>query len=154
MIEEQGCVIALEDGYALVQTQRRSSCVQCGVNQGCGTGVIAKLIGQRASQVRALDPVGVKPGDAVVIGIKESALVQGSFLVYVWPLVAMLACAGVAQWFWGDLGDWPSVLGGLLGISLGFGWLFWWGRHVRQDPHFQPVILRRLEQTTVPLTKV
>ncbi|WP_006787149.1 SoxR reducing system RseC family protein [Thiorhodospira sibirica] len=152
MIEEQGCVIALEDGYALVQTQRRSSCVQCGVNQGCGTGVIAKLVGQRATEVRALDPVGVKPGDAVVIGIEESALVQGSFLVYAWPLIAMLVTAGIAQWLWGHLGDWPAVLGGLLGISIGFGWLFWLARRIRKNPHFQPVILRRVE-STIPLTK-
>lgn len=144
MIEEQGRVIALESGYALVQTQRKSSCGGCSVHKGCGTNVIAKLIGQRITEVRAVDPIGVNPGDEVIIGVEEAALVQGSLAVYTVPLVLMLVLAGIAQWQWGYLGDWPAVVAGITGIGIGFIWLSIFARSVRLDERFQPVILRRI----------
>ena len=102
MIEETAIVVALEGDRALLQTQRRSACQSCSVKQGCGTSVLAKVVGTRSSQISVENSLQAQVGDEVLLGIEEHALVRGSLLVYALPLLMMLAFAllgeGLAQW--------------------------------------------------------
>jgi len=41
MIEETASVVALEDDFAWVETQRKSTCGACAVNKGCGAATLA-----------------------------------------------------------------------------------------------------------------
>lgn len=97
MIEETASVIDTRDGLALLETQRKSACQSCSVQSGCGTSTLAKVVGRRSSQIVVDNTLGVKPGEQVVVAIEESALVQGSFLVYLLPLVIMLAAGVFAE---------------------------------------------------------
>jgi len=144
MIEEQARVISTELGHAWVETQRRSTCGTCAANKGCGTSVIAKVVGNRRSRVRAIDPLGVRLGDEVVVGIEESALVRGSLAVYTVPLLAMLVTAVLARWLWPAAGEPLVVLAGLGGLAGGLLWLRLFAHRVSADRRYQPVILRRL----------
>ncbi|ACL72172.1 SoxR reducing system RseC family protein [Thioalkalivibrio sulfidiphilus] len=144
MIEEQARVISVEQGHAWVETQRRSTCGSCAANKGCGTSVIAKMVGNRRSRVRAIDPVGVRLGDEVVVGIEEAALVRGSLAVYTVPLITLLVGALLARWLWPAAGEPVVVLSGLAGLAAGLVWLRLFAGRVSSDPRYQPVILRRL----------
>ncbi|SIT65901.1 positive regulator of sigma(E), RseC/MucC [Ectothiorhodosinus mongolicus] len=143
MIEEKARVIRVEEsGFAWVETQRQSTCGSCSVAKGCGTSVIAKMFSNRRAMVRVIDPVGVSLGDEVMVGIEESALLRGSLLIYLLPLVFMLLAALLAQTAGVPEGG-VIALGGL-GLLAGFGLLALQNRRMRQDPRYQPVVLRRL----------
>ncbi|WP_455199475.1 SoxR reducing system RseC family protein, partial [Kaarinaea lacus] len=70
MIEERAEVVSIEDGDIWVETQRRSACGQCAVNKGCGTAVLGKVIGNKRTRVRVLNPTDtrVSIGDEIVVG--------------------------------------------------------------------------------------
>ena len=144
MIEERARVISVDRGHAWVETQRQSTCGSCAVNKGCGTSVLAKVLGKRRSRVRAIDSVGVNLGDEVMVGIEESALVRGSIAIYTAPLIGMLALALLASGLWPDAGEPLVVLAGVGGFALGLAWIRLFSRRVSLDPRYQPVILRRL----------
>ncbi|MCK5666649.1 MAG: SoxR reducing system RseC family protein, partial [Thiotrichaceae bacterium] len=55
MIEEQAIVVNNEGRYVWVNTQRQSSCGQCSVKNGCGTQVLAKVLGNKIAYVRCLN---------------------------------------------------------------------------------------------------
>lgn len=141
MIEERARVIAAGEGYAWVETERRSACGSCPANPGCGTAVLAKAMGRRRVRLRALSGIPVQSGDEVVVGIDESALVQGSLAVYLTPLLIMLAGAAVGDQVIGS--EVASLLLGAAGLLGSFLWL----RHaggIRDNPLYQPVVLRRV----------
>ena len=145
MIEEVAQVVAVEGDTVLCQTQRRSSCHSCSVKQGCGTSVLAKVVGQRSSQIRIANTLGVKVGDEVVLGIEENALVQGSLLIYTLPLIAMIAAALLAQ-FWaesqGIISELPIILAALGGFLLALLGARFWMKKGALKTHIQPHILR------------
>lgn len=143
-------MIAVEGGLAWVETERRSACDSCSVRSGCGSGVLAKVIGRRLNQVPALNRVGARPGDAVIVGIAERSLLRGSLAVYAVPLLAMLGAALGGELLlpgWGEAG---VVGAGALGLGAGFVWLRGFAARIGKDPRYQPVILRRLSHSPAP----
>lgn len=147
MIEEQARVIAADDdGFAWVETERQSTCSACAANKACGTSVLAKVLGQRPSRVKALNPVGARLGDQVMVGLKEEALVRGSLAIYAVPLITMIAVAILVDTLkpFGWSGDGVTALGGILGLAAGLIWVRAFSRRILRDARYQPVILRRI----------
>lgn len=99
MIEETALVLEVRDRQALLQTQRKSACQSCSVKSGCGTSTLSKVVGNRSSQFIVDNTLDVRAGDQVVVAIDENALVQGSLLIYLLPLVFMLAAGIFAELF-------------------------------------------------------
>lgn len=155
MLEETARVIRIDDGDVWVETQRRSSCSSCAAAKGCGTGVLSEVFGRRNPPLRVLARQPLNPGDDVIIGIEESALVQASLAVYLLPLVLMLAgaLAGVYAARQGLVdGEWLSVVLAIIGFWGGLRWLGRYTRRIRFDPRFQPVVLRRIGSAPMPVT--
>ena len=67
MIEEQARVVALEEQGVWVETQRRSACGNCSVNNSCGTALLGKVLGVKRNKVFTLNPESksVAVGDEV-----------------------------------------------------------------------------------------
>lgn len=146
MLEEQGRVIEVQAGFVWVETQRRSTCGACNLNGGCGTSVLSRVMGRRRTRVRALDSLGARVGEEVVIGIEDSMLLRGSLAVYAVPLLGLLggAVSGAAlapHWQWSA--EAGSILFGLAGLGVGVLWLAFHARRTRLDRRYQPVVLRR-----------
>ncbi len=155
MIEEYALVVEVQGGIAWVETQRKGSCGTCSASAGCGTATLSKVVGRRRARVQALNKIGARVGEEVVIGIPESALLKGSFAVYAVPLLTMLvaawigaAVAGAAQ----ELKELLSTLFGLGGLAGGFVWLKGYAAKIGQDTSYHPVILRRMGFSTVTWT--
>jgi sigma-E factor negative regulatory protein RseC len=148
MIEESGQVVRTAGDSAWVQTARRSSCGSCSARKGCGTGALAGLFGARLHEVEVLNPIGARPGEQVIVGISESLLVRGSALVYLLPLLFLVAGALLAEGLAPQLGlagsDAPAIFGGLAGLAAGFLWLRRRQRRWHGDPAHMAVILRRV----------
>jgi sigma-E factor negative regulatory protein RseC len=158
MIEERATVVSVEAGFAWVETQRTSTCGSCSANKGCGTGVVAKVVGQRLSRVRAINTIGAHVGDEIVIGLHDQALVRGSLAVYAAPLIAMLLMAMVGDLIGGELqlssNEGLTVIFGLAGLGLGFLWVRRFSLRIADDVRYQPVILRQSQVTPVSLVLV
>jgi len=155
MLEENARVVQVDAGDVWVETQRRSTCSGCAAANGCGTGLLSRVLGRRNPVMRVVagERDRLKPGDEVIIGIEESALLQASVAVYLVPLVLMLggALAGVYAREQGLVdGEWLSILAAVSGFGIGLQWLGRYTRRVRRDPRFQPVILRRLASGALP----
>jgi len=150
MIEEQARVVALEDDDVWVETQRRSACGQCAANKGCGTATLAKVLGNKRSQVRTLNPKStpVSVGDEVIIGINEQALVRGSLAVYTVPLLSLFVFGFLGQVLSAQLlmtnHDILPIVLGLSGLMLGFFWVRRFTREIAGNVNYQPVLLRRV----------
>lgn len=145
MIEEKAIVVAIEDEYALVQTQRKSTCQSCSVRSGCGTSVLAKVFGLRVSQIKVCNTLDVKIGDEIVLGINDNALVQGSLLIYALPLVLLLSFS-IAGEFWARSQNLNTELVSILSALLGFVIAVFITRHSLLKSDFknkmQPLMLR------------
>ena len=97
MIEERARVIAVENGQLLLEAQTRASCSACAVKQGCGTAVVSRWIGRKFTRFQAPNTVNARVGDEVVVGLAEEAMLKGSVLVYLLPLLAMIGFALLAD---------------------------------------------------------
>lgn len=145
MIEETALVVAAEGEYAWVETQRRSSCGSCAANKGCGTGALSKILGGRSQRLKVLNPVHAKPGDQVVLGIREQDLLKGSLAVYMLPLLTMFGGALLGEVLapqWGGDAETLGVLFGVLGLGAGFLWLRRYNRALASEGRLMAVILR------------
>ena len=148
MIEERAQVVALNAEGVWVETQRRTACGQCSANKGCGTATLAKVLGNKRSRVRALNPkaTSVAVGDEVVIGIDEQALVRGSLAVYTVPLLSLFVFGLLGQLLgtqllFGD-SEWLSIGLSIFGLILGFAWVRRFTGRIASDERYQPVLLR------------
>ncbi|MFO1422569.1 MAG: SoxR reducing system RseC family protein [Candidatus Competibacteraceae bacterium] len=150
MIEEPAVVVEAGNGYAWVETRRRSSCGACAASGDCGTAALAKVWGDRRMRVRAVSSLPLRPGDAVIVGLAEGALLRGSLLVYLLPISLLLAGALLGQATFAGAGEEPVVLAGAVGLSLGFLAARVLSRRLRGDARFQPVVMRRLGGNVFP----
>ncbi len=147
MLEETGLVVDIDGEFALIESERTSTCGACSVRKGCGTGAIAKFLGRRRMQLRVYNRINAGVGDYVVIGISESGLVRGSLAVYAVPLAGLFA-GGLAGHFAGPYlaavsVDLLAIAGALTGFVAGLAWLKRFSRVTAADEAFQPVVLRR-----------
>ncbi|MFP4272386.1 MAG: SoxR reducing system RseC family protein [Halothiobacillaceae bacterium] len=139
-VEEPARVIEAGDGFAWVETQRKQACGGCQARSGCGVGLLHEALGIKARPVRVIDPLGVKPGDEVVIALRDTALVSGAARVYLLPLAGMLGGAVLGHVLQGEAG---AILLGIAGLMGGFALVARLGRRIADDPGYQPVIIRR-----------
>lgn len=151
MFEAHATVQAVEPGYAWVESERRSACGSCASSARCGVSTVAKLIATRRLTLRLRDPLGVQPGESVVIGVSENQLLGVAAVAYLFPLFAMIAIALVASVV-SDAEAAPP-LGAMVGLvgTLALLRLLRRGR-VQYERH-QPVILRRTIDRAVALVE-
>jgi len=148
MIEETAVVVRCQGEHAWVEAQRKSACGQCQLNKGCGTSVLARVVGRKVTRMRVLNPLQASEGETVVIGLHESAMLSGSLAIYLVPLLSLLlfAITGkvVAEQLMIAAVEAVSILFAIIGMLLAIVWLRRFTRRIADDSRYQPVILQRL----------
>lgn len=143
MLEEQATVLAVESGAVWVEADRQAGCERCEAGQGCGGGVLGRLVKRGTSRVRALNEIGnLHAGDQVVIGLDERLLVRGSLMTYMLPLLCMLAAAIAADQLL-QTTDLAVAAAGMLGLGAGLLILRAYTQRLMQRGELQPRVLRR-----------
>lgn len=147
MIEEKATVVQVEDEFAWLETGRKSACAACSANNGCGTGILSRILGKRTAHVRAINQAGAHVGDEVIVGISENALVRGSLAIYIVPLIWMFVLGLAGEYSARRLGfehtELASVVSGLLGLYIGFRWVGRFSARISANSDYQPVVLRK-----------
>lgn len=145
MIETSAVVVRLERDLAHVETLGATGCGSCNPGKSCATASLGKIFSAKPRLFRALNRIGAKTGDSVVVGIADGALLRGSLAVYLLPLVLLVAGALVAAAVAPEATarePW-SIVGAAAGLVAGIIWLRLFTARIATDPRFQPVILRK-----------
>ena len=139
-LKEPAIIVALDGDSVWVETQRQGTCNACSANRGCGQGLMNRLLPGRAHYVRALCtpdlPQALAIGDRVEISVPQNLLLKSSALVYLLPLILLLAGTLSGSQVWP--GDPGAILGGALGLSLGFGLVRLHAYRQRDNATLQP----------------
>jgi sigma-E factor negative regulatory protein RseC len=157
MLIETGRVVAVEatEGALWVETIRQSTCGSCAANKGCGHGLLNRIADGRSGYVRVLSGAVMAEecavDDQVRISIPEQVILRGSMLVYMLPLLCMLAGAAGADSLFTGAAQSVAVGGAVAGLALGFGLVRWHAWRHRQDRSLQPTLLEVLPQAILPI---
>lgn len=121
MIEQQATVVEVDDDSVMLQAARQSTCSSCQLKQGCGTGLLAKHVGQRFSKIVVNKTTDVEIGQQRTVVIPEQTLLQGAALMYLLPLGLLILFSMVARIL--ALGEGFEIILGLVGLISGFLWV-------------------------------
>ena len=152
MLLETGRVVAVETDAIWVETIRKTTCGSCAAQKGCGHGLLNRISEGHRSLIRAL-PGGINPQDCrvddeVSISIPEAVILRGSMVVYILPLLLMLASAALGAKLLSTNVDLGSALGAVAGITLGFVLVRLHAHRHRDDKNLQPTLVKVLHHGT------
>lgn len=92
MITREGTVTKTEaDKTAWVKTMRESACEGCRSKDSC----VAKDCGEMS--IRVVNTVGAQTGDPVVVGFETASFIKLSFVLYIFPVLALIIGAVIGQ---------------------------------------------------------
>lgn len=95
MATEKGIVIKLGSSStptAWVKTTRSEACKSCSSRHSCNAEGSGKEM-----EVEAINSAGAKVGDRIVLSMQTASLFKATFLIYIFPILAMLAGAFFGQ---------------------------------------------------------
>lgn len=121
MIEQKATVISRDGEQVWLEAERQSTCSQCQVKKGCGTGLLAKHVGKRFSRIAVTADNELQVGQEVTVAIPEQALLSGAFLMYMMPLLLLFAAAALVRV--SGAGELAEIVAGLSGLMAGFYWV-------------------------------
>ena len=146
MIEETVRVIAVENDQLLLEAQTRTACHTCSARPGCGTSILSKWVGRRFTRFKVHNSINASVGDEVVVGLAETALLKGSVLVYLLPLLAMIVFAVLADSLIPVESAYRDLLVLLVAVA-GFGLMLAFSKRLlasrTNNSRLTPVILRK-----------
>lgn len=160
MIEELAVIVVSDENGIWVEPKRQSVCGQCSVKKGCGTAVLETILGKKPTQIEVISDIPVLPGDQVIIGMEEQALVHGTFLVYALPLILMILGAALGQTLGGHVAlfnqlfdqEMMSIIFAFLGFTCGY----FMARHrINSSLRYNellPVVLRQSHSLAVTIS--
>ena len=143
MITERARVVIVAEGSVWVEPDRQASCVTRCANQGCGTASLVKALGRRRFRMQAINHLPLNVGDEVIVGVDAHALLQGLFIVYLVPLLMLLAGAGFGAFLYPD-SEGTSILVGVIGLTAGILWSRSFSCRIRSDGRYQSRVLERV----------
>ena len=147
MIEETAQVIEIKGGSLILQAFRQSACGSCAANKGCGTSVLSKVVGQKFSRFQAENSINANVGDTVIVGIPEDALLKGSMVMYVIPILGMFVFALLADYFLSvtiQNRDFLIAVASIAGLVFGSLFSKWYFASRSSTHKFAPVVLRKI----------
>jgi sigma-E factor negative regulatory protein RseC len=121
LLEEPARVLSVSAGRAVVEARRRSACGRCAVRSGCGHGLLDSLASRHAVAFELSVPEaladGLRPGDLVVVGVAQDAVLGAALRVYGPPLAGLVAGTLAGGALLGS--DGAAALGAALGLLAG-----------------------------------
>jgi sigma-E factor negative regulatory protein RseC len=142
MIEEHASVVDVFADSVLIESSRSSACGQCQAKKSCGQKAISEWASSKMARLEIDNPdrILVKPGDNVIVGIDEGSFLKASALMYLLPLVLMIAFGGVAQSL--AVSELIIIVLSFVGLLVGFLGAKLLSRQLERRCQYRPVLLR------------
>jgi len=140
MIEEEGSVLDVADGRALVRTRRTSACEGCSAKGACST-----LGGGKDAEIWVDNPIGALKGERVVVAVPEGAVIKASLILYLAPTAAMVAGAALGNWLGPKMtvsSDAAAAIMGCAFLVLAFAGARIWGGRFAERPRIAARLTR------------
>lgn len=145
MATEEGIIFKMgrpgAAGTAWVRTTRSSACESCSSRDVCqGEGGSGKEM-----EVEALNTADARVGDRIVLNIKTTSLLKATFLLYIFPVLAMIGGALLGQSVAAMRGSDPSGMAALfafLFFGLAFIVIRVTGRRMARNASYRPEIVK------------
>jgi sigma-E factor negative regulatory protein RseC len=112
---EQGIVTKTDSSGAWVKTVKSSACEGCSARGSCHS-----LGSSNDMEVKAINEVGAKVGDRIVLSLETSSLLKASFLLYVFPILLLIIGALIGQEIAPYIDFNPSGFSAIMGFSFFF----------------------------------
>jgi sigma-E factor negative regulatory protein RseC len=110
---EHGVVLRTDSQDAWVKTIRSSACEGCTARESCHTTGDGQAL-----EVKAINSAGASVGDRIVLSFETASLLKATFLIYVFPIILMIAGAAIGQVLAPLIDFSPSELSILLGFAF------------------------------------
>jgi sigma-E factor negative regulatory protein RseC len=140
MMKEWATVISWQNGIALLRCEPHSGCGSCNVRTGCGNHLLNELVSESEHQLQIAISQPLEPGQKVEIGISEGSLLRSAVLVYLTPLIGLIAGGALFQALL--ITDAFTVFGAISGACLGFLLARSLATRIAGQGDYQPAILQ------------
>jgi sigma-E factor negative regulatory protein RseC len=146
MATEEGIVIKIETtATAWVRTTKTDACKACAARSTCHS-----VGGGKEMEVEAINHAGARVGQKVVLSFDTSPLLKATFLLYVFPIIAMIIGAFVGQHLAPNFNFDASILSAIFGFFF-FGLTILFvrsrGNKLAQKDEYRPKIIRVISQS-------
>jgi sigma-E factor negative regulatory protein RseC len=141
MVNEQGIIEEVAGQNALVRIKKSSACGTCESRGDC------EVASGKSMVVEVVNDLGGGEGDYVELSVPSGAFLKLSLLVYILPVVALIAGAfagGMCAPFLHMTPTLASVIGGFLVMGITFYALKRFDRSLRARSEFRPRMTRIL----------
>lgn len=114
MQRELAEVSYIDGEYVFLKTSNMSACGECSSKTSCGS---VKLFNPavESEEFKIKNTLGLKAGDSAVLELAPSKLLQGTFLVYLFPLILMMIFSVLGKMIGGEG---VSIIAGLVGLVI------------------------------------
>lgn len=138
---EQATVISRDGNFLWVAAEKTSACSACRAKSTCGTALLAKA-GSQQVVVRALIDdsqlaFSFNEGEQIELGVDRNALVKAALIMYLTPLVGLMAGVLLAI----QHSEPIAIVAAILGIALGGWFASVLLKRRKDDLSMQPVVL-------------
>ncbi len=143
MAIETGTVKIVEEERVLVEVEAGSGCGSCHAKGSCMMGSNG-----RSRKLWIKKNLDVHPGERVNFGIEEKGVVMASFLLYLFPVVMLIAgmmIGGFYSDFMGMKEETASIFAGIAGIALAFVIIRLVSPVLRKKRSFEPVLIDKCD---------
>lgn len=93
MIEESARVIEVNGTQLVLEAEIKTSCQSCSAKKGCGTSLLSEHVARKMTRFTITNTLNASVDDEIIVGLPEAAMLRGSLLVYLFPLLGMLGAA-------------------------------------------------------------
>lgn len=141
LMEEQGVVIELKGNQAKVQMRENPACESCPGHGACHA--IGSMFGKRVMVMEALNQKGARVGQQVVVSFKSEQVPKASLIMFIIPVVALLAGA-ILGYYLNVVGnrDISALIFSILSVTATFIGIRRYCKRYERDPSYRPVIVQ------------
>ena len=136
MKQEQGLVLAVNNGMVKVRVGRHAKCSGCGACAGSEQIVI-----------EAVSKLKVKPGQRVCFTLRDESMLKSAFVVFIMPLILTAIGAGLGYLVADGIGIGKNIIvvtGCVIFFLLSLGLIKFYNRKVGDNRTTKPVIIKIL----------
>ena len=140
MFTEEGIITGTNRSMAWVKTVRSKACESCDACDSCESNDKSK-----EQIVQVSNTINAREGDRVVIGFKTAPLLKLTFMLYIFPIILLIAGAATGQSLAPRFGTDPSLtslLAGLASFALSFIIIRTISNRLSNNKEFKPFLIR------------
>ncbi len=114
MQRELAEVSFIDGEYVFLKTSSTSACGECSSKGSCGSVKLFKPV-VKNNEIKVKSSLDLKEGDSVVLELAPSKLLQGTFLIYLFPLISLIVFAVLGKII---AGEGISIISGIVGMVI------------------------------------